>query len=132
MSFPKLRYEALWLVLVSACLPAAEVTAEQVEFFEKKIRPVLVEKCYSCHNSKMKTPMGGLRLDSREALLQGGDSGKAVVPGDPAKSRLVLAISYKHELKMPPTGKLPDDQIADLVKWVELGVPDTRDRKSVV
>ena len=117
-----------FLVLGSSLV--AQTTPEGIEFFEKKIRPMLAEKCYGCHNSKMKTPLGGLRLDTRDGLLQGGDSGKAIVPGDPAASRLVQAVSYKHELKMPPSGKLPDEQIADLEAWVKMGAPDPRDSEA--
>ena len=114
------------ILILGASLGAAEPTSEQIEFFEKKIRPTLAQKCYGCHNSKMKTPLGGLRLDSKEGLLHGGDSGKAIVAGDPAASRLVQAISYKQELKMPPSGKLTDEQIADLEAWVKMGAPDPR------
>src|SRR3954468_16074064 len=103
-------------LILGACFAAAQ-TPDSTEFFEKKIRPVLAEKCYGCHNSKMKAPMAGLRIDTREGLLKGGDSGTAIVPGDPAASRLIQAISYKHDLKMPPTGKLADEQIADLEAW---------------
>jgi hypothetical protein len=113
-----------YLVLGSSLV--AQTTPEGIEFFEKKIRPVFAAKCYSCHNSKMPTPLGGLRVDTRDALLKGGDSGKVIVPGDPASSRLVQAVSYKHELKMPPTGKLTDEQIADLEAWVKMGAPDPR------
>lgn len=111
--------------LVSSCI-AADPTPAQVEFFEKKIRPVLAEKCYGCHNSKMKTPLGGLRLDTRDGLAQGGDSGKAIIPGSPDTSRLIQALTYKHELKMPPSGKLPDSYIEDFSAWVRDGAPDPR------
>src|SRR5277367_4000225 len=78
-------------------------------FFETKIRPVLVGKCYGCHSSKLKAPMGGLALDTKAALLSGGSSGPAIVPGKPDESRLMKALSYADpELQMPPTGKLPD------------------------
>src|SRR6266571_4743607 len=81
----------------------AQIPADQLEFFEKKIRPVLVEKCYPCHSTKTAQPMGGLRLDSR-------DGARVVIePGDPARSKLITAISYQNlNLKMPPTGKLRD------------------------
>jgi hypothetical protein len=111
---------------LAAGLAAADPSPAQLEFFEKKIRPVLAEKCYGCHNSKMKTPLGGLRLDSRDGLLHGGDSGAAIVPGDAENSRLLRALSYKHELRMPPSGKLPDDVIADFAAWVKDGAPDPR------
>ena len=105
---------------------------QQEEFFEKKIRPVLVEKCYLCHSASSKPPMGGLRLDARDSLLKGGDRGPAIVPGDPEKSLLIQAISYRHlDLKMPPNGKLPDEQIADLIDWIKMGAPDPRTAAAV-
>src|SRR5262249_45464995 len=96
--------------------------AGSLEFFEKKIRPVLVEHCYKCHSSEAKKLKGGLRLDSRAGLLKGGDSGPAIVPGNPGKSRLIEAVTYKNvDLQMPPKGKLPDAIVADLTKWIERG-----------
>ena len=114
------------LALIPASTCVAQVAVDQAEFFEKKIRPVLAGSCYGCHNSKMKTPMGGLQIDTRDGLLRGGDSGKAIVPGDPEMSRLIMAVSYAHDLKMPPSGKLTDAQIADLTDWVKMGAPDPR------
>src|SRR5206468_321140 len=103
---------------------AADLTPEGVEFFEKKIRPVLVERCYKCHSAQAGKLKGGLRLDSREEMLKGGDTSPAIVPGDPDKSLLVETIRYRNpDSQMPPKGKLPDDQIADLVEWVKLGAP---------
>ena len=102
--------------------PTAAPTAEQVRFFETRVRPVLVEHCHGCHGEKKQ--WAGLRLDSREAVLKGGDSGPAVVPGKPGESLLVRAISHEDEdLKMPEKGRIPDRQIADLTKWVEMGAP---------
>ncbi len=99
-----------------------EPTAEQVRFFETSIRPLLIEKCHKCHG--VEKQWGTLRLDSRESLLKGGDSGAAVVPGKPAESLLVKAISHTDDdLRMPPKEKLSDRQIADLTRWVEMGVP---------
>src|SRR5438046_6251410 len=102
------------LALCFAVRLCAQIPAGQLEFFEKNIRPVLAEKCYPCHSAKTAQPMGGLRLDSRDSARKGGDNGPAVVPGDPAGSRLLTAISYQNlNLKMPPAGKLDDRQIAD-------------------
>jgi hypothetical protein len=120
-----------WLLAYSLCCLTsssfAQIPADQLEFFEKKIRPVLVEKCYPCHSAKMQRPMGGLRLDTRDGALKGGDSGPAIAPGDPSRSALVTAISYQNlNLKMPPTGKLSDGQIADFTAWVKIGAPDPR------
>ena len=97
-------------------------TAEQLKFFESNVRPVLVEHCQKCHGSKKQ--WAGLRLDSREALLRGGDSGAAIVPGKPNESLLIRAVRQDDDkLKMPEEGKLTDRQIADLVRWVEIGAP---------
>jgi hypothetical protein len=107
---------ALWLPV-----GAAEPTAQQVEFFEKKVRPVLVEHCGKCHiGEKIK---GHLHLDSRANLLKGGDSGPAIVPGEPDKSLLIKAIRYTGELRMPPRTKLAAQQIDDLTEWVKMGAP---------
>ena len=104
---------------------AAPVEAAAVDFFENRIRPVLVENCYECHSATAKKLKSGLRVDSREALLKGGDTGPAVVPGDPTKSRLLRAVRHEEpDLTMPPkTPKLPDAVIADLATWVKQGAP---------
>ena len=102
---------------------------ESTEFFEQKIRPVLVDRCYSCHSAKAaakKTLKGGLLLDTREALRKGGESGPAIVPGKPQESLLIAAIRHE-SIEMPPKEKLPDQVIADFVKWVQMGAPDPRD-----
>ncbi len=100
---------------------------EGVEFFEKKVRPLLVQHCYSCHSADAKKVRGGLLLDSRPGLLKGGDSGPAVVPGAPRQSLLVRAVRHADEsLKMPPKGKLSAREIGDLETWVKMGAPDPR------
>src|SRR5262249_12262570 len=106
-----------------ALLPAvARADAAGDEFFEKNVRPVLAEKCVGCHGPEK--AKGGLRLDTREWVLKGGDHGDVVVPGKPKESRLVKAVRYADaDLQMPPKGKLPDREVAALEKWVELGVP---------
>ncbi len=88
------------------------------DFFEAKVRPVLATECYSCHTD---SALGGLRMDSREALLKGGKSGAAIVPGDPDKSLLIQAVRHTGVLKMPKGGKLPQAQIDALVEWVKAG-----------
>ena len=103
----------------------AAPTAEQLEFFEAKIRPVLIEQCYECHSGMNTTPKGGLRLDLRDAVMTGGDSGPALVPGKPEDSLLLKALRYD-SYEMPPKGKLPDDVIADFEKWIQMGAPDPR------
>ena len=101
-------------------------TAGDLEFFEKRIRPVLAERCLECHgNGKTK---GGLSLDTRGSVLKGGASGPAVVLGKPAESLLIQVLRQTHSrIKMPPTGKLPDAVIADFEKWVALSLPDPRE-----
>ena len=100
------------------------ISSEQLEFFEKKVRPVLAEHCYGCHSATAKKLKADLRLDSRAGMLRGGDLGPAIVPGHPEKSRLIEAITYKNvDLKMPPKTKLADAVIADLTAWVKMGAP---------
>jgi len=106
------------LFLAESNSAAAQQNA--VELFEKKIRPLLADKCFTCHGQ---SAMGGLRLDSREGMLKGGASGiPAVVPGDPEKSRMILAVRrLDSKLQMPPGDKLTADQIADLETWIRAG-----------
>ena len=105
----------------------AALTDEQNNFFERKIRPVLVEKCYECHSAQSKKVKGGLLLDTKEATLHGGDNGPSVVPGKPDESLLLEAIRYANkDMEMPPKGKLPDSVIADFEAWVKMGAPDPR------
>src|SRR6266571_4443088 len=101
---------------------------EGIEFFEKKIRPVLESNCYRCHSATAKKLQGGLMLDSREGMLKGGNSGYGVIiPGDPDNSLLIKAIRYNDsKLQMPPTGQLPSEQVKDFEAWVKMGAPDPR------
>lgn len=96
--------------------------ASQIEFFERKVRPLLVEHCYSCHSANAKKLQAGLYADSRAALIHGGDSGAAIVPGDPDASLLVEAVRYDG-YEMPPKGKLSDDDIATFEQWVAMDAP---------
>jgi hypothetical protein len=92
------------------------------DHFEQRIRPLLAERCYECHSGSTKRPKGALRVDSLEALLRGGSTGPALVPGKPDESLLVHAIRYGDaELQMPPTGKLPDAELELLVQWIADG-----------
>ena len=121
----------LWFLLVaalsglttpaSAQKPAAENADHRAdeEFFETKIRPVLFNRCLECHGSEKSK--GGLRLDSREAVLKGAESGPVVVPGKPGTSPLIAAIRYEGDVQMPPKGKLKDEEIAALTEWVKRG-----------
>ena len=123
------RFVLLFAIVVPSLARAAEPPAPDpaaVDFFEKEVRPLLVEKCLACHGGK-KTH-GGLSLTSRAALLEGGDSGPVVVPGKPAESLLIKAIEYTGKLKMPPSsGKLPAKEIELLTRWVKQGAvwPDS-------
>ncbi len=105
---------------------AAELTPENLAFFEKRIRPLLVKHCYECHASDSKEVQGELLVDSRAALRKGGSSGPAIVPGDLEQSLLIKAVRFKDDLQMPPEKKLSAEEIADLEKWVQLGAPDPR------
>ena len=98
----------------------------EIEFFEKKIRPVLVERCYKCHSTSAEKVKGGLLLDSRDASRTGGDTGAAVVPGKIDESLLLSALRYE-SFEMPPDGKLPEAVIADFEKWIKMGAYDPRD-----
>jgi mono/diheme cytochrome c family protein len=103
---------------------------EALDFFENKIRPVLAERCYSCHSAGAKSVKGDFRLDTRETLLKGGTSGKpAIVPGNPAGSPLIASIKWADEnFRMPPKSehRLTPEQVADFEKWVQMGAPDPR------
>ncbi len=120
---------ALYAVPLRAGPPEDAPDPKAVEFFEKKIRPLLTEHCYQCHSADaaaMKKLKGGLLLDSRDGVLAGGDSGKVVVPGKPAESPLIDTLKYDGDVKMPPKGKLPSAAIADFEAWVKMGAPDPR------
>ena len=111
-----------------AAAPAAPLLPADTAFFEAKIRPVLVERCYKCHSHDADRVKGGLMLDTHEGMMHGGDTGPAIEPGKPNDSLLVDAIRYKDEnLQMPPKGdKLSDQQVADLTEWIRRGAPDPR------
>src|SRR5262245_37476295 len=119
------RLALLLCLLLCAHATSAEPSNDEAnEFFEKKIRPLLVENCFECHSNKLKEPKAGLRLDGRAAMLKGTEVGPAFVPGQPEKSRMILAVSYKDaDLRMPKKGKLSDAAIADLTKWIKMGAP---------
>ncbi len=101
---------------------ASESSTDDAEFFETRIRPLLVEKCWPCHGDTAKIK-GGLRLTSRANILTGGDSGPAAIAGDSAASLLVQALRYDQETKMPPKGKLPEREIDALSRWVAMKLP---------
>ena len=101
--------------------PNTSPALAEVDFFETEIRPVLIGSCGKCHGAEKQR--GELRLDSRQAVLKGGETGPAVVPGDPEKSLLILAVRHSGDVQMPPKDKLKDRQIAALERWVKMGAP---------
>jgi hypothetical protein len=112
---------------MSAPPAAAALTADEVKFFESRIRPILIANCYGCHSTSAGKSKGGLKLDTREASLKGGESGPAIVPGDVDSSLLIRAVRYHDaDYEMPPAGKLRDEDIALLEQWVAMGAPDPR------
>ncbi|QDU29249.1 Planctomycete cytochrome C [Anatilimnocola aggregata] len=119
-------------ILIAFCLlfptlvRAQETDRAKTEFFEAKIRPALVAHCYECHSTKSGKSRGSLKVDSRDALLAGGDTGPAVVARSLEKSLLFKAITHDGDFQMPPKGKLPDEVIADFRKWILMGAPDPR------
>ena len=118
-----------WLLLAHLAAATSIYADEGIDFFEQKIRPVLVDRCYSCHSANAaakKNLKGGLLLDTRETLRMGGESGPAIIPGKPRESLLIAAIRHE-SLEMPPKEKLSAQVIADFEKWVQIGAPDPRD-----
>src|SRR5258706_666844 len=116
-------------MMLASSAPAANAPdSAVVEFFEKKIRPIFVENCYKCHSKEAEKLKGALLLDTRDGVLKGGDTGPAIVPGQPDKSLLIQAVRYTNtDLQMPPKNKkLSAEQIADLEAWVKIGAPDPR------
>jgi cytochrome c553/mono/diheme cytochrome c family protein len=122
-AFPRKQACLLSLVitlLISLSGFAADPQQEQLQFFETKVRPLLVEHCYECHGPDLQE--SDLRLDTVEGIMNGGAAGPAVVEGEPDQSLMMVALSYREDdLKMPPTGKLEDDEIADIRRWIERG-----------
>jgi hypothetical protein len=127
------------LTLILFSLPASLLAADasipapaQLEFFESKIRPLLIDHCYECHSADAKIPKGGFLLDTRDGIRRGGDSkNAAVVPGDALRSGLIEAVRWTNpQFQMPPKRKLSDQQIADLVAWINMGAPDPREAKA--
>ena len=125
-----IRFTICFVAFFSFVAPSAAQNDEGVAFFERKIRPVLVQQCYKCHSTTAKEPKGGLLLDTREGIRRGGESGRSVVPKSIADSLIIEAL--RHEgLEMPPGKQLPATVIADFEKWIRMGAPDPREGKSV-
>lgn len=116
------------ILLAASSVGASDrnVERERLDFFESKIRPVLVKQCYECHAVDSKKLSGGLLVDSRQGLLQGGESGPAIVPNAPQESLLISALKHD-DFEMPPKGKLSQQVIADFEKWIDDGATDPRD-----
>ena len=114
----------LWIgTLVHAM---AQEPSQKLDFFESKIRPVLVDRCYECHSAAASILQGNLSLETRQGILSGGDSGPAVVPGKPHES-LLIRVLRDQEPKMPPDGNLPEGIVKDFERWIEDGLVDPRD-----
>ena len=122
-----MKTTALALLLALPAL-AADPTPEQTAFFEKNIRPVLADACYKCHSAEAQKRKGGLTLDTREATLRGGESGKAgVVPGKPMASSIYEAMTWANEdMQMPPKQKLGAAEVKVLTQWIAQGAYDPR------
>ena len=119
------------LQVVCGLISLRPVSADDTDqFFESEIRPLLIEKCIGCHGGQKQS--GGLRLDSREAMLKGGESGAAMTPGDAAGSRIVQAIRYNGDLQMPPKMPLSEIQQQVLTRWIELGARWPEDSKLLI
>jgi hypothetical protein len=104
---------------------APQMSADDLQFFESQVRPLLTDHCYECHAGESRILRGGLRLDHRAGWLRGGDSGPAIVPGDPQNSLLMQAVRYE-SMEMPPAGRLSEQQTAVLGEWIRRGAPDPR------
>jgi len=115
-----------WMFTATFCASGLAQTPDTT-FFEAKIRPVMAAKCYACHSSKLKAPMGGLVLDTKAGVAAGGSGGAVITAGKPGASRLLTALRFTDpHLQMPPTGKLPETVIADFETWIAAGAPDPR------
>jgi hypothetical protein len=125
-SIALLRWGFFAFFLMAVFAASGNAQEAEIEFFEKKIRPVLIERCYKCHSTESKKLKGKLLLDTREGLLKGGESGPAIVAGKPEKSLLISALRYE-DLEMPPKNKLSDAVINDFILWIKKGAADPRD-----
>ena len=105
--------------------PTAKFSAAQLDFFETKVRPILVAHCLACHGENPDKVRGGLWLTSRSEIIEGGDSGAGAIPGDPENSLLISAVHYE-DFEMPPAGQLGEQEIGVLAEWVRIGLPDSR------
>ncbi|MFM8214532.1 MAG: DUF1549 domain-containing protein, partial [Pirellula sp.] len=121
-----LRFLTVGLWIGTLVHAMAQEPSQKLDFFESKIRPVLVERCYECHSATASILQGNLSLETRQGILGGGDSGPAVVPGKPHES-LLIRVLRDQEPKMPPDGNLPEGIVKDFERWIEDGLVDPRD-----
>jgi len=118
---------AISLGLLAEPLSASDISTSDLDFFEKKVRPILIERCYECHSVESGKSKANLTVDSKSGLLQGGDNGPALVAGAPDKSLIIEAIRYKNrDMQMPPKSAMPAAEIKILEEWVQRGAPDPR------
>lgn len=116
-----------YLFVTTLVRGAGVPSADGAAFFEKNIRPILIERCYECHSAEKGKSKGGLTLDTRDSVLKGGDNGPALVAGYPEKSLLIESIRYKNQdMQMPPKGALPAREVSLIEQWVKMGAPDPR------
>ena len=119
---------AAWLAGVASAKASDDAERAGLELFERHVRPLLVEQCQSCHGGKKQE--SGLRLDSREAMIRGGDNGPAIVPGKIDEGLLIEAVRRSGSIQMPPEGKLTEPQIASLAAWIKVGAPWPKELKT--
>ncbi|MEM9282856.1 MAG: DUF1549 domain-containing protein, partial [Verrucomicrobiota bacterium] len=126
---PRASFPAILLAVgIPIVVTSTEIDPDHLEFFEKKVRPLLDQHCYSCHSRDGDKIKGGLLLDTRLGSRTGGDSGPAVVPHDLNDSLLYVAVTYEDSsLEMPPKYRLEESEIAVLKEWIEMGAPDPRE-----
>ncbi len=133
---PLQTFICLMTICLTSPLNAEELDAGSVDFFEAKVRPLLVAHCYECHSddaAKAENLQGGLRLDNRAGVQQGGESGPVIVPGKPDESVLIKSVRYTEKaIQMPPKEPLSAEQVAILEKWVAMGAPDPREGSAAV
>jgi hypothetical protein len=119
---------ALTIALHTSSAMGAPADDSKIAFFEKTIRPILINRCYECHSVESGKSKGGLLMDSRDAILKGGDNGPALVAGDPEKSRIIESVRYHNQdLQMPPKGAMSAAEVRALEEWVKMGAPDPRE-----
>ncbi|REJ96176.1 MAG: DUF1549 domain-containing protein [Planctomycetota bacterium] len=122
----------LLVFLIAASRPAVGIAEDGDDFFESEVRPILVDRCYECHSEEAGERSGGLWLDRKAGWIEGGDSGPAIVPGKVDASLLIRSVRYRDEdLQMPPDGRLSEEEIATIEKWVAMGAPDPREAEII-